>query len=547
MSIAEDVKNKLEAAGIDVVGIEVKSYPDETFVIVLVPKPAAAEAIHIANAMDDEFASAEMPVYVTVRSSVQRPSATAQMAAVKDGVNDQRVDDLISLLGSRSKTSENQPSLQYFRDAVQNIALAGAAQHSLIFGRRGAGKTALMLEARRSMEERGDSAIWFNMQTYRQESTERIFLYALGDLLAFVASFRTRPRFAVLTESVDAADRLVRDMLEAPEEPSRTSVTRLIPRVNRILRRFDAAFGNALFMFIDDFYFLNKSEQPLFLDYLYSVTRDCDIWLKIASIRNLTRWFQADPPLGLQTYHDASQINLDVTLQDPGRAQEFLEQVLASYARAAGIGFISSIFSGAARDRMVVASGAVPRDYLLLAAESIRQARRRDKARLVGVQDVNRAAGEAADSKLRELEDDVAANPSLDDITLDVLRIVSDFALEEERWTVFRVDFKDKESLPRQYAALSQLVDVRLVHLIDPSVSDGRKAGVKYETYMLDYSQYTGHRLKKDLTVLDFENGQVVLRTTGQGGGKRTANSSRGRIGLLRLTPLLNLERLPQV
>ena len=52
-------------------------------------------------------------------------------------------------------------------DTAATIAAATAARHHLLFGRRGAGKTALLVEAKRRVEEQGALTLWVNMQPYR--------------------------------------------------------------------------------------------------------------------------------------------------------------------------------------------------------------------------------------------------------------------------------------------------------------------------------------------------------------------------------------------
>src|SRR5690606_5045048 len=90
-------------------------------------------------------------------------------------------------------------------------------------------------------------------------------------------------------------------------------------------------------------------------------------------------------------------------------AKIFLDQVLNVYSSHVGLTSARSIFSEEAMNRLFLASGAVPRDYLVLAAATIRTAKARQNARLAGVQDVNRAAGEQSKVKIAELEDDAAS------------------------------------------------------------------------------------------------------------------------------------------
>jgi hypothetical protein len=266
--------------------------------------------------------------------------------------------------------------------------------------------------------------------------------------------------------------------------------------------------------------------------------------LKIAGIKHLSQWYQAHPPLGLQTGHDADHIDLDLSLQEPSRAKEFLEAVLQRYAAYVRIRSISNVFSREALDRLVLASGAVPRDYLVLGSGAIERAKRRENARLVGGQDVNNAAGDAAQVKVRELEDDLASYEGYAEKTLTALQLVRSFCLEEKRWTYFRVDFKDKEGLVEEYELLTSLMDVRLIHLLNPSVSDERRAGERFEVFTLDLSQFSGQRLKKYIRVLDFVGGHMVSRETGRTKSARVGDSPKALLGILRRAPLFELSRL---
>ena len=55
----------------------------------------------------------------------------------------------------------------------------------------------------------------------------------------------------------------------------------------------------------------------------------------------------------------------------PAHAKQFLEKMLSTYAEKVGIRSLSNILSAEALDRLVLASGAVQRDYLVLCADSL--------------------------------------------------------------------------------------------------------------------------------------------------------------------------------
>lgn len=535
----ELVAQRFAETVIEVWDITTRQYPEETIFVVLVSEQELPAAAEVGNRIDRELQAAGFKGFVTVRRGER---ADAPATGRVSGVHDDRATELVRLITSRSRTSEAQPSLAYVRDAAANAAAVSAPRHHLIFGRRGAGKTALMVEVKRTIENDGHVSVWMNMQTYRHEPIPRIFLYFVQRVCdAISVHYRGRsltPSAVVRATELDERARRALARNDFTEEDAE----RLIPEMQQLVARFVSAADVRLYIFIDDFYYLPRADQPALLDMFHGCVRDTDAWLKVASIRHLTRWFQSSPPLGLQTGHDAAHIDLDVTLQDPGRATQFLENVLLTYAEHAGVRRLSALFSRGALDRLVLASGAVPRDYLTLAAGALARSQARTKARLVGAQDVNQAAGDAAQAKIQELEDDLAADQGSAERTLAALNKLKEFCLERERSTYFRVDVRDKESNTEGYSALTDLLEVRLTHLIDPSVSDARRAGERAEVFMLDLSQFAGARLKQAIRILDLEGGRMVSKRTASKEPTRVARSTRELIAIYRAAPFLDLD-----
>ena len=92
---------------------------------------------------------------------------------------------------------------------------------------------------------------------------------------------------------------------------------------------------------------------------------------------------------------------------------------------------------------------------------------------------------------------------------------------------------------------MADLLDVRLLHLIDPSVSDAHTAGERSEVYMLDLSRFSGSRLKHGIRVLDFKNGKIVSRKTRvQDQALRKGETTLQVLSILRAAPVFDLERL---
>ncbi|MEU5765817.1 hypothetical protein ABZ782_07835 [Streptomyces asoensis] len=532
-----------ERGGIEVLDVSVRAYPDETNYIVLVDETDVPVAAQVGNSLDEVISTSESRAFVIVRKA-PKELVRASAAPLSAGVQDPRATDLSRLISARSRVSEAQPSLSYVRDVEFNLTAVTASRHHLIFGRRGAGKTALLVEARRQLTAEGAISCWINMQTLRHESPDRVFLYVLEEIAEAIVTKQQqiKPESIISVMAVDLYE-TVRRLLGSGEIES-AEVIRIIPQAQRTIHRFLEMSDLRLYVFLDDFYYLPRNEQPRILDMLHGAVRDCNAWLKIASIRHLTRWFQSSPPLGLQTMHDADLIDLDVTLQDPQRAKTFLESILLQYAKHVGVSYLGRLFHAAALDRLVLASGAVPRDYLVLAGSSIAKAQRRQNAKLVGVQDVNQAAGDAAQVKLQELEDDMAADVESATRTISGLKVVRDFCLEETSFTYFLVGYRDKEDNPHLYSIITDLLDVRMIHLIDAGVSDAHAAGQRSEVYMLDLSQFSGSRLKQGIQVLDFSGGKIVSRKTRTTDAAKTGNTPRQVIAILRAGPTFELQKL---
>ncbi len=528
---------EFRAANITPISIQIRTFPNEAIAIIEVDKDYD-QALSVAQRIDELIENG----FVTIRkvkSTSQKPD-TRRVS----GVHDDRIPNLIRLLNSRSRTSETQPSLRYIGDVAERLSLAISARHHLIFGRRGVGKTALLLEAKRVLETQGSNVLWVNMQSLRSLGAQHAFLTVALRICDLILG-----AYANISDTSQGHDYLkqLRANVEQWFQPNTSSlgdVAILVPQIQQACARFCFQSDKSLFIFLDDIHYLESEDVPKFLDLIHGVTRDCPVWLKVAGIQHQTRWFIPDPPTGLQTGHDAAIINLDVTLEQPEKAKIFLEKILRGYAEESNALPLSSVVSASAVDRLVLASGGVPRDFLTLCAASLQTARERDKAKTVGVQDVNNAAGIISQTKQQELEDDAAATSGRSAILVASLNVVREFLLTDEQITFFRIEFRDKELHQAEYRSLQALADLRMIHLINASLSDPHHAGRRSEVYLLDLSQYSGSRLKQNLSVLDFEKGHMVLKRTRSAEAARVGDTVLRLVSLLRRAPVLALERL---
>lgn len=545
MSLAEDyIRDVLAETGVTVSQIEEKSFPEERWLIAYLPEASVLAAQSTAGAIErflngsPEHADERGAAWVVAFRPT--PEEEVEQAPVPKGrLFTREVDQLIQLLEARSRTSDALPSLSYVEDPRASLAAVAASRHHLVYGRRGVGKTALLLEAKRNAERQGHVSVWFNAHVVRNLSAAEAFCVIAESAMMDVAKAggsSDAPAFARVAALGDQLRALRTDGNATSE-----NVSRLIPNLNSALRALLRSGLLRMYMYVDDFYLLSRDTQPILLDHLAGMLRDCDGWLKVASIERLTRPFEPSSRVGLEVPHDASVIDIDVTLEDPAAAQRFLEAVLANYTQTAGVRQPSSIAKAQALGRLVLASGGVPRDYLNLFAASIVVARTaREMAREVGKEDVAQAAGSAARGKKRDLEQDVASNNASD--LLEALESISGF-VKGRGYTYFLVNMEQKSSAA--YQLLGQLVDLRFAHLVQASLSDQHRPGVRYEAYMLDLSEFSDVRLQRGLNVLDLEGGSWTWRLTGQGRTvqRLTGTQLRDR---LRQAPVVDLESLQE-
>jgi len=348
--ISEIVEVSFAAAGVKPIAISFREFPNETMIIVEVSHGDLEAAIGQSSTIEGRLPPRHL---VVVRKAAESSTPPRSVTSVLDPA----VSRLVELLNERSRTSEQQPSLDYIKDAAENLRVALTRRHHIIFGRRGVGKTALLLECKRQVESRRAVTSWVNMQILRGLDARRAFLVVVQRICEIAPVVHSQKPVAPI--SVKSA-KFIADkcaLLQGQRTILRRDISNLVPSVQEYINLICNEIGNDLFLFIDDLHYMSMSEQPYFLDLVHGITRDTSAWLKIAGIRNQCRVYSGNPPMGLQIGHDAADIPLDITLEEPKKAREFLTSVLNTYISASGIANRSGFLASNAVDRLVLSSG----------------------------------------------------------------------------------------------------------------------------------------------------------------------------------------------
>lgn len=350
----------------------------------------------------------------------------------------------------------------------------------VIFGRRGAGKSSLVLFACNRAQRDGTPYAWLTLQQYRGRHDLLVIPQVLYELVDAIENADNSQ-----TERVQRLRRLAHQLENKGADLTKQDIDMQLPVFARDFL-FITRQGRAFFIFVDDLHLLHPDLQPYFLSALYSFCRGNNVFLKITAIENLTRLFDERAQEGLQTPGDAQVIRLDYNLVNPGAAFEHIRNLLDSYVQFVGIPSLSSLCGNGVIERLAWVSAGVPRDALYIFNNAIKKAIAADRKSLA-VMDINMSAADSLTEKEANASDDVAENAG------EVLAIVNDikqFCLKEIRCNAFLVHIDPSDE---RYRLLKRVSDLRFIHVLHPGITP-EKAGEKYEALMLDYAFYTGFR-----------------------------------------------------
>lgn len=366
-----------------------------------------------------------------------------------------------------------------------------ANANHVVLGRRGAGKSMLLLYSWHSRNTNSAPSVWIDMQVY----SGRGDMDAVKDILSELV---TQSAIAAGTDATSIVS-IIEGAAATPE-----GVRKALPPVRRFLSYF-ANRKKELFLFLDDFHVVDMSLQPLLLDMLYAVCRGNQVFLKISAIETLTKTFDSGTNTGLEIPQDAQYIKLDYNLTMADKAAAHIEAILNTHAEHAGIKSIRRLcVSADVVPRLTWVAAGVPRDALNLFSQAMLKASLDAKKR-VSVTNINVAASETLSIKLREIETDASEKAEL---LKDILEDVKSFCITEKRKNSFLIEIGVNAEV---FQLLMNLVHLRLLHVITEGITVG-EAGRKFMGLILDYGFYTGIRAAQSVDLFNKQSGPVAYK-----------------------------------
>ncbi len=344
-------------------------------------------------------------------------------------------------------------------DVTHALADAMTRQNHVVFGRRGCGKSLLLDKVRKGVGPT-IGAIYINCEDYKHHSFPNVLIEILDavfeemeanlggwfgkkkQLRELVTELRSQlkelrkredevtskvTRKAELENKADASlsagasgakagfglSSARRESIEAEYQTFDDKIRELnllLPRLKKIIEKFFALSQkvSVLFIQLDDFYQLRRPIQPYVADYVHRLCKDVPLFFKIGTLRHASSLYadRDHQPIGAQERHDYQPINIDYTLAEFKKTASQIRKILHEYASKAGMSAeeADSLFKGEGFNRLILASGGVPRDFLSLLLDALAEKAAGDER--IGKDDVRSLSLSTFQRRIEELKAD---------------------------------------------------------------------------------------------------------------------------------------------
>lgn len=462
-------------------------------------------------------------------------------------LDDPRVDDLVDLINDSFRVHPNREPV--YVELSNHLRRTAAPQHQVVFGRRGSGKSCLLVHFHRTASSHDVRSMYVNADIVKRLSYPDLLIRLLVDILRnFPDKRRSRlffrkPTFALL--EADALEALLdeaesqsvsrsvaqkteqrvkgggkvravsleaSDALESSNAVTSEYVLSKLEHLERHLTDFRAAIEDGLTrvkakhaaVIVDDFYLIAPAVQPDVMDYLHRLVRGTDAYLKIGTVRHRTRLVRYDggQTIGVERRQDMEFLDLDQTFADVEATKNYLSLMLDSMGAKVEIEEASKrLLSSDGLLALTLASGGVPRDYLNIFAEAVQAARAAGATGRITPKHVYRAAArESYRGKLSNLRQDAGGDAApLERLFADLLQ----FCLREKKKTAFLISQEEAKEDPRGHDLVQQLMDFKFIHVVEPDTSAASGRSGRYEAYTLDFASFMEPR-RRGIEMVEF-------------------------------------------
>ncbi len=286
-----------------------------------------------------------------------------------------------------------------------------------------------------------------------------------------------------------------------------------LPNYKETIRNF-FEYSNklkSLFIQVDDFYHLNRADQPFVADYIHRMCKDTQLKFKIATLKHNSVLYieRTNQPIGIQERHDYQPINVDLNFEQFERTRNENKKIFYEYSKMSGMSNdqFDDLFKGKGFDRLVLAGGGVPRDCLSFFLEVLDRVKSADPEGKIGKDDVRFLSKNTFERRIDELKQDSEGQDQ--EALLRGIVAIRGFCLEKKS-NVFLVAENEIQKDDELKTLLYRLLDYRIIHKVGNSLTHKSKTGSNYQAFAVDIGCYAYMRnLKGRFTEIDLAESDV--------------------------------------
>lgn len=266
-----------------------------------------------------------------------------------------------------------------------------------------------------------------------------------------------------------------------------------LPSYKEKIKEFFKISGKlrSVFIQLDDFYQLSRTDQPFVADYVHRLCKDTPLKFKIATLKhNSVLYIERNrQPIGIQERHDFQPVNIDFTFEEFDRTRSQNKGIFLEYAALAGMtnDEFDGLFKGEGFTRLVLAGGGVPRDCLSFFLEVLNNVRSIDLNGKIGKDDVRFLSRETFQRRIDELKQDSEGQDQ--ESLLRGIHALREFCLTKKS-NVFLVQENEIQKNDNFKALLYRLMDYRIIHSVASSITHKSKTGSNFQALAIDIGCY---------------------------------------------------------
>lgn len=268
-----------------------------------------------------------------------------------------------------------------------------------------------------------------------------------------------------------------------------------------------------IILYLDDFYLIEANRQPYISQYfhdIYKATKSSAFCFKICTIPNRVRLNESNQ-VDFSYKDDYSPIKLDKELYDLENLKDFLLKVLVSLDQTTSINSknILDLFSNeSVLDYSIVATGGVPRDFIITFGELIRTARQ-ESSSTIKKEHLYSVISDFREDKDKNIEVDSSISPEL---LRKAVGIIKNEIVENKNTNVF---LYPNNKVKQHENLLKNLVNLRYLHIINEDTTSENVKNKVFTSYLIDMTLYaTGKRLKQNFEFRHFWEKDTESRHT---------------------------------